>query len=136
VLPELYRELRPPCPLGNQPSGHKQRWVRHKTNRSNRFKQKERKRLLRKINLSVDQSQCDGHNGRVPQEERALIDAVERRLVQKYAALPPDDVAAVVRQAYAQFKQSAVRDFIPLLVERRASEELTSLAGAVMRRLA
>ncbi len=92
--------------------------------------------MLPKICLPVDQSPCDGHNGRVPQEERALIDAVERRLVQKYAALPADDVAAVVRQAYTQFQQSTVRDFIPLLVERRASEELSSLAGAVMRRLA
>ena len=92
--------------------------------------------MLPKINLSVDQSQCARHNGRVPQEEQALIDAVERRLVQKYAALPPDDVAAVVQQAYTQFQQSTVRDFIPLLVERRASEELSNLAGAVMRRLA
>lgn len=92
--------------------------------------------MLPKIKLSVDQSQCDGHNDRVPHEERALIDAVERRLVQKYATLPPDDVAAVVWHAYTQFQQSTVRDFIPLLVERRASEELTSLAGAVMRRLA
>lgn len=92
--------------------------------------------MLPKINLAVDQSQCDGHNGRVPQEERALIEAVERRLVQKYATLPADDVAAVVRHAYTQFQQSTVRDFIPLLVERRASEELSSLAGAVMRQLA
>jgi len=91
--------------------------------------------LLPKINLSVDQLQCDGHNDRVPQEERAMIDAVERRLVQKYAALPPDDVAAVVQHAYTQFQQSTVRDFIPLLVERRASEELSNLTGAVMLRL-
>ncbi len=92
--------------------------------------------MLPKINLSVDQSQCDGHNGRVPQEERALIDAVERRLVEKYAALPADDVAAVVQHAYTQFQQSTVRDFIPLLVERRASEELANLTGAAMRQLA
>jgi hypothetical protein len=92
--------------------------------------------LLPKICLPVDQLQRGGHNDRVPQEERALIDAVERRLVQKYATLPADDVVAVVQHAYTQFQRSTVRDFIPLLVERRASEELSSLVGAVMKRLA
>lgn len=90
--------------------------------------------MLPKIYLPVDRSQCDGHNDGMPQEERALIDAVERRLVQKYAAVPPDHVAAVVQDAYTQFQQSTVRDFIPLLVERRASEQLTTLTGAAVRR--
>ncbi len=60
----------------------------------------------------------------VPQEERAQIDAVERRLAQKYAELPHDHVAGVVQRAYARFNQSTVRDYVPLLVERRAREEL------------
>jgi hypothetical protein len=63
----------------------------------------------------------------MPQEERALIDDVARRLVNKYAAFPPDHVAAVVRHAHARFRGSRVRDFIPLLVERRAVEELSTL---------
>jgi hypothetical protein len=61
------------------------------------------------------------------QEERALIDAVEHRLAQRYEQFPRHHVAAVVQQTYARFNQSRVRDFIPLLVERRASEELTRL---------
>ena len=60
----------------------------------------------------------------MPQEERAQIDAVQRRLAQKYAELPHDHVAAVVQHVYAGFNQSTLRDFIPLLVERRAREEL------------
>jgi hypothetical protein len=60
----------------------------------------------------------------VPQEERAKIDAVERRLAQKYADLPHDDIAAVIQHAYARFNQSTVRDYVPLLVERRANEQL------------
>lgn len=60
----------------------------------------------------------------VPQGERAQIDAVRRRLAQKYAELPHDYVTAVVQHTYARFDGSTVRDFIPLLVERRASEEL------------
>ena len=60
----------------------------------------------------------------VPQEERAQIDAVQHRLAQKYAELSHDHVAAVVQRAYARFSQSTVREFVPLLVERRAREEL------------
>lgn len=65
---------------------------------------------------------------RMPQEERALITDVERRLAEKYSALPMDHVAAVVRHAYSQFQSSRVRDFIPLLVQRRADEELEELS--------
>jgi hypothetical protein len=57
-----------------------------------------------------------------------LIGEVERRLAKKYTALPHDHVAAVVRYAYAQFQSSRIRDFIPLLVERRADEELEELS--------
>jgi CRISPR/Cas system-associated exonuclease Cas4 (RecB family) len=60
----------------------------------------------------------------VPQEERAQIDAVEHRLAQKYAQLPHDHVAGVVQHVYARFNQSKLRDFVPLLVERRAGEQL------------
>jgi hypothetical protein len=60
----------------------------------------------------------------VPQEEWAQIDAVQRRLAQKYAELPHDHVAAVVQHVYERFNQNTLRDFIPLLVERRAREEL------------
>jgi hypothetical protein len=65
----------------------------------------------------------------MPQEERAQIDAVQRRLTQKYTELPHDHVAAVVQQVHARFNQSTVRDYIPLLVERRAREELSKSNG-------
>jgi hypothetical protein len=65
----------------------------------------------------------------VPQEERALISDLERRLAAKYSALPIDHVTAVVRHAYAQFQSSRVRYFIPLLVQRRADEELEELSA-------
>jgi hypothetical protein len=66
----------------------------------------------------------------VPQEERAQIDAVERRLAQKYAEFPHDHVAAVVQHVYAGFNQSKLRDFVPLLVERRAREVMARSAEA------
>jgi hypothetical protein len=65
---------------------------------------------------------------RMPREERALINDVERRLAEKYSTLPTDHVAAVVRHAYSRFQSSRVRGFIPLLVQRRAAEELEELS--------
>jgi hypothetical protein len=69
-----------------------------------------------------------GNNIGMPQEERELINGVERRLAEKYTALPVDQISAVVRHAYAQFQSSRVKDFIPLLVQRRADEELEELS--------
>jgi hypothetical protein len=66
----------------------------------------------------------------VPQEERAQIDAVELRLAQKYAEFPHDHVAGVVQHVHARFNQSTVRDYVPLLVERRAREVLARSATA------
>jgi hypothetical protein len=51
-------------------------------------------------------------------------------LPKKYEELPRDDVAAVVQRAYARFHQSKLRAFIPLLVERRATEELARSTAA------
>jgi hypothetical protein len=64
----------------------------------------------------------------VPQEESALISDLERRLAEKYSALPMDHVTAVVRHAYTQLQSSRVRGFIPLLVQRRADEDLEELS--------
>jgi hypothetical protein len=59
--------------------------------------------------------------------ERAAIVDVERRLADKYTEFSADYVAAVVQHVYARFRWSRVRSFIPLLVERRAAEELSLL---------
>jgi hypothetical protein len=76
----------------------------------------------------LDPCENGGQNIGMPQEDRVQIGDVERRLAKKYATLPEDHIAAVVRHAYARFQSSRVRDFIPLLVERRADEELEELS--------
>jgi hypothetical protein len=60
--------------------------------------------------------------------ERMMIDEIERRLASKYAQLPPDRVAAAIRNAHSQFERSKIRDFVPLLVERLARAELSKAA--------
>jgi hypothetical protein len=58
--------------------------------------------------------------------EAVKIAEVERRLATTYGDLPPDRISSAIQKAYAQFDQSRIRDFVPLLVERRARAELTT----------
>jgi hypothetical protein len=58
--------------------------------------------------------------------EQAAMTQLEQRLTGKYADIPPDRVASAIRQAQARFERSKIRDFVPLLVERRARAELAS----------
>lgn len=57
--------------------------------------------------------------------ETLLIDEVVQRLSTHYTDMAPDQVADVVHSAHEQFEQCRVRDFVPLLVERRARAELS-----------
>jgi hypothetical protein len=60
--------------------------------------------------------------------EQLLIAEIERRLTSKYAQLPPDQISSAIQNAHARFEQSPIRDFVPLLVERRARAELAGAA--------
>jgi hypothetical protein len=55
-----------------------------------------------------------------------LLAEVERRLISKYEHVAPDQVTAAFQSARARFDQSPIRDFVPLLVERRARQLLTA----------
>lgn len=66
---------------------------------------------------------------RVPKKnEQELLNELEERLVDMYADLDPQQVYSTVGQAHAAFDASPIRDFIPLLVERRARRALATLA--------
>jgi hypothetical protein len=57
--------------------------------------------------------------------ESMLIDQVVERLAARYTDVAPERVADVVHNAHARFEQSPIREFVPLLVERRARAELS-----------
>ena len=61
--------------------------------------------------------------------ERLLIDQIVQRLTTRYAELSPEQVAGAVQSAHARFEQCVIREFVPLLVERRARAELSRNAG-------
>lgn len=57
-------------------------------------------------------------------DELRQISEVQHRLIGLYSHRSPDDVAAAVETAYKHFEGTEVRDFVPLLVERRANKTL------------
>ncbi|MET0700364.1 MAG: hypothetical protein ABWY93_11920 [Mycobacterium sp.] len=60
--------------------------------------------------------------------EQAALEDLERRLTSAYAAIPRDRVSTAIHDAHARFQQSPIRDFIPLLVERRVRDDLAELS--------
>ncbi|TDO14687.1 hypothetical protein EV580_2821 [Mycobacterium sp. BK086] len=64
--------------------------------------------------------------------EVMLIEQVVDRLAAAYSDHPRDDVARTVAEAHDHFHDSTVREFIPLLVERRARAELARTSGLLV----
>ena len=56
--------------------------------------------------------------------EQTIIDEVADRLTRKYPTIPPDTLVAVVQGVHARFNGRRLREYVPLLVERFAREEL------------
>lgn len=59
---------------------------------------------------------------KLPESEQ--IAAVEDRLVKRFTEVPADQVRTTVAAAHQHFIQSTVRDYVALLVERRANAAL------------
>ncbi|PXW35645.1 UNVERIFIED_CONTAM: hypothetical protein DES50_101592 [Williamsia faeni] len=64
------------------------------------------------------------------QDERQNIDLIAEKLIKQHPGLPADAVAQIVEEAYRRFDDQPIRDFVPLLVERRAHEMLGDRATA------
>lgn len=63
-------------------------------------------------------------------DEKSALTAITTKLAQQYDQIPTEAVRAVVRVAYQRFT-GTVRNYIPILVERRARVELDRLADQV-----
>jgi len=61
--------------------------------------------------------------------EKELVADVEDRLAQRFTDLPRDLVSDAVITAHTRFEHSIIRDFVPLLVERRVRSELEQQLG-------
>ena len=65
--------------------------------------------------------------------EQTVIDEVADRLTSRYPTIPPDALTAVVQGIHARFHGRPVREYVPLLVERFAREELQDRLSSAAR---
>ena len=65
-------------------------------------------------------------------DERRQIGEVQERLIAAYADHPSQKVVAAVEAAYRHFDGIRIRDFVPLLVERRANAALDGNGSGAM----
>ncbi|HEY9313786.1 three-helix bundle dimerization domain-containing protein [Williamsia sp.] len=65
-------------------------------------------------------SSADKHK----KEERQHIDLIADKLIKQHPSLPAETVNQTVDDAYQRFNDQPIRDFVPLLVERKAHEML------------
>ena len=63
------------------------------------------------------------------EDEGRAIDEVVDRLSTKYPSVPAADILRQVNALLAKFSDSAVRDFVPVLVEREAVKLLAEQVG-------
>jgi hypothetical protein len=56
--------------------------------------------------------------------EQQQIDQIADKLADQHTEVPAEAVTEVVEEAYHQFDGQPIRDFVPLLAERKAQEEL------------
>ncbi|PXW28770.1 UNVERIFIED_CONTAM: hypothetical protein DES50_11154 [Williamsia faeni] len=63
-------------------------------------------------------------------EERQIMNLIAEKLIKQHPGLSADAVVQVVEDAYHRFDEQPIRDFVPLLVERRAHEQLGDRATA------
>jgi hypothetical protein len=64
-------------------------------------------------------------------DEIHALDQVSDRLRSRFPDASPDRIRKVVHQVHDQYDGSPIRDFIPVLVEREAADELRT--GDAMR---
>lgn len=69
------------------------------------------------------------------EDEDRQVAAVAERLTARHPEVSPQTVEAIVGEARAKFIDSAVRDFVPLLVERSARERIERRPRTVAERL-
>lgn len=56
-------------------------------------------------------------------EQSAMTDLIER-LAGQFPELSRDEIESAVHGRYAQFEESRIRDFVPVLVERAVREDM------------
>ena len=62
--------------------------------------------------------------GRRARAEQAAVATVVQRLTSQFPEVPPEMIEQAVRGEYDDYNNSAIRDFVPILVERAVHAKL------------
>lgn len=62
-------------------------------------------------------------------DERQAIDELGDRLRRRFPDVPADLVAETIARAHTEFAEAKIRDFVPVLVEHAAVNELKRSSG-------
>lgn len=58
-------------------------------------------------------------------DEQSQLDQVERALLTKYGdRVPPEQISADVRAGLAEFADARIRTFLPVLLQKRLTDQL------------
>jgi hypothetical protein len=76
--------------------------------------------------MSVD---TDTHQSHRAKAEQAALDGLVERLSAQFPELGAEQIVKAVRGEYDGYAQAAVREFVPVLVERSVRSELTTTAA-------
>jgi hypothetical protein len=68
-------------------------------------------------------------SGVIELSEQTVIEQVVVRLTSRYPTISESTVSSVVRDVHSRFEGRPLRDYVPLLVERNARNELERLHG-------
>ncbi|RFA10884.1 hypothetical protein B7R54_17970 [Subtercola boreus] len=60
-----------------------------------------------------------------PEKEKEAVGKVAERLAEKFPDVSPEHIDDVVQSEYEALADAPVRDYIPVLVEHEAREDLT-----------
>jgi hypothetical protein len=61
--------------------------------------------------------------------EQAALDQIADRMAVQFPELSAEEIARTIHGRYEQFDGSAIRDFVPVLVERSVREQLAEQRG-------
>jgi hypothetical protein len=74
--------------------------------------------------------------GHLARAEQAAVATVVQRLTSQFLDVPPETIQQAVRGEYDDYDNSAIRDFVPILVERAVRAELRHRARPARQGLA
>jgi len=81
------------------------------------------------MTIEVDEAAARIPRQRTAADETHLQRSVERELCVAFPSVPVDHVTTLVECLWSHFEGAPIRDFVPLLVRKQATEELLDHVG-------